>query len=368
MCLGTSNTISQHIGSIAAMVDLHYVWIIGFFIVLFVLFVVSAFFSASEVALIASNRLRIRHMISRKVANASRVRKLLGDMDSLITTILVGNNLVNITITVMSTMLFVYFLGNTFLVGLMATLITSFLILVFAEMLPKMYAVRGTERLALVIAIPMEVTVALLRPVSRMLNRIAHATLRLFGISIQNRASRVTEEEIKTMIEMAKEQGVVGDEEKNLLHRIFEFGDRHVQDAMIPLTKVIAFEESETLGNLLHRSELSTHTRFPVYRNAKDNIVGIIYAREIARSTACPDIKIKDLTHPAYSVPASRKIIELLKDFQKKRIQIAVVTDDDRKIVGLITLEDILEEIVGEITDDHPNVIPICPPEQGAKK
>ncbi len=198
-----------------------------------ILLLLSAFFSLSETALISLSKIRLRHMMSKGTKNAKLVHKLISKPERLITSILVGNNLVNTAISVLGATIFVYFFpGDLGLI--LATIFVATVLLVFGEILPKVFAVQRSEKVSLAVAYPMSFIVMILNPVARVLNKAANGMIKIFGGEVKHRSPLITEEEIRLMIELGKEEGVLGDEERKMLHRIFEFGDTIVSEVMVP--------------------------------------------------------------------------------------------------------------------------------------
>ncbi|MFA6356331.1 MAG: hemolysin family protein [Candidatus Omnitrophota bacterium] len=327
-----------------------------------VLLCFSAFFSMSETALISLSKIRLRHMISKGAKNAKLVHQLVSKPEKLITCILVGNNLVNTAISVIGATIFVFFFGDE--VGMIsATVIVTITLLTFGEIIPKMFAVQRAEKVSLAIAKPINVLLIILNPVAKVFMKLGNALIKLFGGEVKQRSPLITEEEIRLMIELGKEEGVVGDDERKMLHRIFEFGDTKVSEVMVPLGKAVAIDIDAGAEELLNLFVEEGHSRLPVYKGSPDNIVGIIYARDLLYIWQNKGLVIiPDLVHEPYFVPKDKRVNDLLKDFQKMKVQIAIIADmpagitsssgASRRAIGLVTLEDLTEEIVGEIEED----------------
>jgi len=320
-----------------------------------VLLVLSAFFSMSETALISLSKIKLRHLVSKGAKNAKLVQQLVSKPERLITSILVGNNLVNTAISVIGAIIFVFFLGDE--VGMVAaTVFVTMALLVFGEIIPKMFAVQRSERVSLAIAKPIKLLVTLLDPVAKMFTKLGNSTIKLFGGEVKQRSPLISEEEIRLMIELGKEEGVVGDEERKMLHRIFEFGDTRVNEVMIPLSEMVSIDIDADPEELLTLFVEEGHSRLPVYKGSRNNIVGIIYARDLLYIWQNKGLVIiPDLVHQPYFVPKDKRVNDLLKDFQRLRVQIAIITDTsevEKRAIGLVTLEDLVEEIVGEIEED----------------
>lgn len=321
-----------------------------------ILLLLSAFFSMSETAMIALSKIRLRHLMAKGAKNAKLVHSIISKPERLITSILVGNNFVNTAISVIGATIFVYLYGEQ-LGMILATVCVAIILLIFGEIIPKIFAVQRSEKLSLIIAHPVNFLLIILSPLARVLNKLANMIIRMFGGEVKHRSPLITEEEIRLMIELGKEEGVLGDEERKMLHRIFEFGDTLVSEMMLPKDQIIAIDINSNPEELLDLLVEEGHARIPVYRELKDNIVGIIYARDLLYIWKNRGlIIIPDLVHPAYFVPKSKRVNELLRDFQRMHIQIAIVVDEDKKTLGLVTLEDLIEEIVGEIHEEQPSI------------
>ena len=321
------------------------------FIVIAVLSVFSFFFSASEASLIALSKIRARHLADKGVRGASCVLRLITKLDKVVAAILIGNNLVNITISSLATIIFVGLLGPGWGVAA-STLCLTVLLLVICEIIPNTLAIRYSEKTALLTAPILEAFIRIFDPLVRVFTGVSNCILKLFGAHPEKRSPLISEEELRLMIEVGKEEGVLSDEERRMLQRIFEFGDMKVSEVMIPKDKIIAIERKADEEKMLNVLAEEGHSRVPVYAKGIENIVGVIYVRDllyIMRDKGL--VVLDDLLHPAYYVPANKRVSDLLREFQLKRIQIAVVVDEQKKTLGIVTLEDLLEEIVGEIEE-----------------
>ena len=323
--------------------------------VLLVLFVISAFFAAAEAALIALNKVRLRHLVEQNKRGAKRLYKIVSRMDRFIATILVGNNLVNTAIAAISTVLITRLFGeqNALIYG---TIFITLFIVIFCELAPKTIATNHPESVAFFVRHLVSFLIVLFQPLANLMTFFSHAVIRLFGVNPHHRSPLVTEEEIKMMITIGREEGFYGDQERKMLERIFHFDEIFVRDVMTPLEKVtrvplnIAQEELERV--LMEEG----HNRIPVYDGSGDHIVGILYVRDILYLIKNSSlIRLGDVISAPYFVPGNKKVNELLKEFQAKKIQIAIVRDEKtQKTIGLVTLEDLIEEIVGELEEVEP--------------
>lgn len=323
-------------------------------LILLVLALCSFLFSLSETSVISLSKLKLRHMVAKGVRGSRSLQWLVTNSDKFIVSLLVGNNFVNIAFSAIVSGLFIVALGSRWGV-LAATFCTTLFILIFCEILPKMLALKNTERMALAVSPVMEWFVKFLNPVGRFFTRVGDLMLSILRIEHPKRSPLVTEEELRLMIEVGKEEGVLTDEERRMLHRIFEFGDTRVEQAMIPLDKMVVVSADSTAEQLLDIFAEEGHARIPVYKGSKDRIIGVVYARDLVYTLRDKGLfAVSDLFHPICRVPASTRTNELLRRFQQEKIQIAVVVDPQDKVLGLVTLEDLIEEIVGEIEERIP--------------
>jgi len=321
-------------------------------VIMGIFFVFSFFFSLSETALIAISKIRLRHLADKGVKNAKEAQKVVFHIDRLITTILIGNNFVNTAISVIGCAIFVYFFGQKWGM-ILSTLVMAFLILVLVEITPKLFAAQHPEKVSLLVARPMEFMINLLRPIVNVFIGIGNFLIRFLGGKPKQLAPLITQEELKLMIEVGKEEGAVSDEERRMLHRIFEFGDTRVGEVMIPKENMAAVKIDATPDELLDAVVEEGHSRIPVYKDSVEDIAGIIYARDLLFIWHNKGlIIIPDLIQPAYFVHKDTRVNDVLKNMQRMKIQIAIVVDGNKKALGLVTLEDLIEEIVGEIEEE----------------
>lgn len=312
----------------------------------------SAFFSMSEAAFLAINKVRLRHLMQRGTASAKLVYHLLTKLDHLIATLVVSNTLVSVAIAAVGTMLCVSLLGLRH-GPIVSIVVVTLILLVFAEITPKLFAARHADRTALTLARPLQGLIACMRPLVWLFTGVSQGLLRVLGEKRLPRSPLMTEEELKVMIEMSREAGVVAEHELRMLQRIFEFDDTLVKDVMIPregITGVDITQPPETALDVLIEEG---HSRILVYRGSFDQIEGIIYARDLLAVWRHGGLFVlSDLVRPAYIVPETKRVAELLSEFQRLKIQIAIVQSPQHTTLGLVTLEDLLEEIVGDIPQE----------------
>lgn len=322
---------------------------------LVILLVLSALCSMTEAAFLAVNKVRLRHLMQRGSPTAKLVYQMLTKLDRLIATILVSNNFVNVAVSVLATIVIVD-LWAVRHGPVVATVVTTVLLLLFGEITPKLFAAAHADRVALVVARPMQALIHFMRPLVWLFTVTSNWILRAIGTQRLPRSPLMTEEELRVMIEMGREAGVVAERELRMLHRIFAFDDTLVRDVMVPREQVTALDISRPPDELLDVLVEEGHSRIPVYRGSVDAIEGIIYARDLLAVWRHGGLFVlDDLIRPAYYVPETKRVAELLSDFQRLKIQIAIVQDSAKqRTVGLVTLEDLLEEIVGEIQEEAP--------------
>ncbi|MCK4326805.1 HlyC/CorC family transporter [bacterium] len=324
----------------------------GQLIGLVVLLLLSAYFSASETALTSLGKLKMKSLIGRAGRRAELLSSWLEDPSRLLATILVGNNIVNVAASVLCTFVLLRLLPETPAgkVGAISTGVMVCLILVFGEISPKTYARQNAERIALRTIRPLNGLSRILSPLIGLLVFVSP------GGGKAKPGPFMTEEEIKRMISLGEEEGVLEEEEKEMIDSIFKFGDTKVQEVMVPRSDMVTIEANQDLDNILKLVMEAGHSRIPVFKGRIDNIIGILYAKDLLNlweQSSRARLKVKDLIHPAYFVPETKKVDELLREFQRQKIHLAMVVDEYGGTAGLVTLEDLLEEIVGEIEDEY---------------
>ena len=323
-------------------------------IALAVLLVLSASISATEAAILSVNKVRLRHLAETGHRRARATLNLLPKLDRVIGTLLVANNVSNVAISAVGTWVCVGLWGPER--GLAAaTMGVTAVLLLIGEVTPKLFAANHPERVIFAAVWPLRVVMVLFYPIAVFFTWAGRGLLWVIGIPTRRRSPLVTEEEIKVMIQMGREAGVLAEEELRLLHRIFEFGDSVVREVMIPREHVVGVDlevrPDEVLDVLIEKG----HSRIPVYRGSLDRIAGVIYARDLLATVRHGGLfTVSDLIRPAMFTSGSKRIAELLSEFQRNKTQIAIVQGAEGRTIGLVTIEDVLEEIVGEIHEDVP--------------
>jgi CBS domain containing-hemolysin-like protein len=292
-----------------------------------------------------------------KKANAGIVRSLMSRSDLLLNGVLLGNLIVNVLLTATATLLsYLVFTEKGFsenIVFLMDILVVSFFLLIFGEVTPKIYAIENAERLAPRIAPFIRSWVFLLKPILMTMTAFSNFFRRLFYSRDTTQAH--TPEELKSLLDISEMGGDLESETKDMISSIFDFGETKVKEVMVPRIDIVGVDVGTDVEDLLSLVQGSEHSRIPVYRESIDHIVGIVYAKDLLKHVFLEEKKgkINHLLKNAYFVPESKMISELLKELQRERIHMAIVVDEYGGTAGLVTLEDILEEIVGEIRDEY---------------
>ena len=323
-------------------------------IVLPVFLCLSALFSASETAFVALPRARLLHLVNTGKPGAKLVSQMIQRPEKFLATVLLSNNLMNTAATALTTALAISLIDNGDLAVLVATVVTTLLLLVFGETLPKTLAWGRAETVAFALSRPLTLVGWILSPAVRLLQVVSTLVTRVFGIS--GNRFHVTEEEIRTMISVGSEAGTVEPVEAEMLEKVFRFGDRQVQEIMTPRTEIVWVEKDTTLGEFLLIYSQQTHTRFPVYEADKENIVGILSVKDLLQTMAQyslqSDSTVSNVLRPAYFVPETKLIGELFSELRLAGRQMAIVIDQHGGVAGLVTLKRLLEVIVGPVGEE----------------
>lgn len=324
-------------------------------VVLIVLLALSGLFSGAETSLSSLNIIGIKKLKKKGVKEAGILERLLNKSSKILATILIGNNIVNIAATAIATELTLsVFTGKqaTFLV----TIIMTILILVFGEITPKTYSSYNAEKVAMKLGRPLEVLSVIFSPILVILNKITKIIIKSLGGNINNNRATVSEEEIKTLVDVGEEVGIIEKQEREMIESIFEIGDIKVPEVMVPRIDIVYLEEDVSIENATKKVIKFGYSRIPIIGDSIDNVIGVIYAKDLLscylRSNK-EELNIKRLIRPAYYVPQSKKAIDLLTEMQLEKVHMAIVLDEYGGTLGLVTIEDILEEIVGDILDEY---------------
>lgn len=313
----------------------------------------SSFFSGSETALTTLSEAAVYRLKEKKHPQAARLERLRGKLSQTISTLLIGNNLVNIAAGSIGTLLAITALGERWGV-LTATVVTTLILLVFGEVTPKTLAARNAERVACAAAPLIELLVTVLAPVARVLSGIAAVLLRPFG-GRTSAAADVTEEDVKSLISLSHEHGQLEREEKEILHAVLDFGDRPVVEAMVPRAKMVLLPADATFEKVQAIGRVWRYSRLPVYRDTPDDIVGILHVKDLFDVTDAEEkcFSLSRYLRPAIFVPEQKRSGDLFREMRRRRFHMAIVVDELGAVSGLVTLEDLVEEVLGDIDDEH---------------
>ena len=318
-------------------------------VILVILLSASAFFSSAETALMTSNKLKIRNLAENGDKRAKKVLDITANTDKMLSAILIGNNVVNLTASSLSTTLTLKIFGSS-LVGI-ATGILTFLILVFGEITPKNVASKNAENMALAYIGVISVIVTVMTPVIFIVNKVAGAVISIFTKnSDENNA--VTEEELRAMVEYSHEEGVIENEEKKMIVNVVDFGDTVAGDIMVPRVDMVMVDEKSSYEEILQVFREERYTRIPVYEETPDNVIGILNVKDFLLIEDKEKFVMKELLREPLYTYEYKKTSALMMDMRKTGANIVIVLDEYGITAGLITLEDMLEEIVGEIRDE----------------
>lgn len=320
-------------------------------IILVILLILSGFFSSSETALTTINPVKIRSLVEESPTKRVLVlQKILDQKNKLISAILIGNNIVNISASSLTTALVIRLFGSN-AVGIAAGILTL-LVLIFGEIVPKTWALYNNEKLALAYAKTIYGLMWLLTPIIIFIESISNIFLRLLHIDASKRAA-MTENELKTYVDVSHEDGVIEQEEKKLIYNVFDFSDSIARDIMIPRIDMTTIDVEASYQELFNLFKSSMYTRIPVYEQEVDNIIGIINVKDFLMVPNKRTFKIRDIMRDAHYTYEFKKTADLLMEMRSITANVALVLNEYGATVGMITLEDLLEEIVGEIRDEY---------------
>ncbi|MGB5093075.1 MAG: HlyC/CorC family transporter [Parvibaculum sp.] len=322
-----------------------------------ILLMLSGFFSGSETALTAASRARMHRLAQEKNRRAAIVLNLTDNPERLIGALLLGNNLVNILASALATSVFLALFGDAGVVY--ATLVMTALVVIFAEVMPKTLAITNTDRFALAVAPIVSLILLIFAPVTAAVQFIVRGTLRIFGINIsEGQLVLSAHDEIRGAIDLHHSEGGVVKGDRDMLGGILDLRNLDVSDIMVHRKNIIMIDADNSNATIIAEALASPHTRIPLWRNDPENIVGVLHARDLLRALASsnwnPDkLDIPEIAIKPWFVPDSTTLQDQLNAFLRRKTHFALVVDEYGALMGLITLEDILEEIVGEISDEH---------------
>ncbi len=323
-------------------------------VLLIVLLGLSGFFSMSETALMAITKIRMRTMLDEGVKGAKLLDKLLQNPSKLLSAILIGNNVVNIGASAISTTLTVKLMGGSDVGALVATGVMTVLVLIFGEITPKTIAKMNTEKVALRVSRPINIISIILKPLVFIFTAISSVVIKLFGGDASASDHYITEEELKTIVDVSEEEGVLENTEKEMIFNVFKFGDIQVEDIMIQRVNITALNKDITKEELLDTIKKEQFSRIPVYDETIDNVVGVLNVKDlILLEDESKEFNVMDYTREPFYTFEFKKVSELFTEMKKTRNHMAVVLDEYGGTVGIVTMEDLVEEIVGDIEDEY---------------
>ncbi|MBU1912236.1 MAG: hemolysin family protein [Candidatus Omnitrophica bacterium] len=322
-------------------------------LLLVILLLIGALTAASETAIIAASIIKLRRLAADGSKSAKIILKMLETPEKFFGAILVANNIVDAFIASIVTVIIVSFNGSNTRSILLATIVASFLIIIF-EVAAKTLSAKKPVRIALYLSTTVKYLIIILSPVVKILSAITNFIVNLLGGGTKGKPSLVVEDEIKALIRIGEEESPKLKDKYKMLTKVFEFSNTVVKTLMIPKDKMILIDMGANIEDILDNVLESGYSRLPVYKDSPDNIVGVINMKDLLNLSANRDLVIlQDIIYPPTFVPDSKNVAELLKEFQKGHTHLAIVIDSYGKIQGLVTMEDLLEEIVGEIEDEH---------------
>jgi putative hemolysin len=306
----------------------------------------------SETALMSINKIKLKHMVDKKVPKSKLVESLIEDPNKLLGAILIGNNIVNIAASSLATVIATKIFKNSGIA--ISTGIMTILVLIFGEITPKSIAKQKSEQVSLMVTKPIKFTVIIFRPFVYIFTNISRVFIKLFGADPDATEPFITEEELKTMVDVSEESGVLENIEKEMIFNIFDFADLQIKDVMVQRVDISAIDSEATYDEVMDEIKSKQFSRIPVYSETIDNIIGIINVKDFVMvENIREDFSIDKYMREAYYTFEFKKIIEVFKEMKKTRNHIAIVLDEYGGTVGLVTIEDLLEEIVGEIEDEY---------------
>jgi len=315
----------------------------------------SAFFSSSEIAFISLQRIRLKHMESQGISRAGRVAKIIEKPGRFISTVVLGNNFVNTSAAALGTAIAISVWGNQGTAIIVATVVVTISLLVVGEVIPKIVGAQHSEKIALLYVTPVSFLSWVLSPAVTVLDWIGNTASKSIGGTPTRRAI-ITEEEIRTMISVGREEGVVEESEAKMLHNVFEFGDHPIEEVIIPRTDVVWVAKGTKVADFLKLYSQYPHTRFPVYEDTTDNVVGAFSIKDMlmaqAKGEISDEMPIDGLIRPVIFAPETKRIGRLFTEMQAKGNQMAVVVDEYGGISGIVTQKLLLAQVVGRFSDE----------------
>lgn len=321
------------------------------FIVLIVLLLLSAFFSSAETSLVTVNQIRMRSLADEGNKKAARVLKITSNSSKMLSAILIGNNIVNIFASSLATTITLQLWGNRFVS--LTTGILTLLVLIFGEITPKTIATFHAEKIAMTYSGVISLLIKVLTPVIFIINKLANGFLFILGLDPGKKAASITEDELRTIVDVSHEEGVIEKEERQMIKNVFDFGDSQAKDVMIPRIDMTCVSIDSRYDEIISVFRTDKYTRLPVYEDSVDNVIGIINVKDLLLCEDKASFNVRDILRKPYYTYEFKKTSELMEELKKTSNNFTIVIDEYGSTVGMITLEDLLEEIVGEIRDEY---------------
>src|SRR6266567_2419249 len=345
------------LASIAAVIDFHIPqftpeqWLQV--AILIVSLFLCAMASAAETALTSISRIKLKNLVESGDEQAIEIDRLLTDPNKLLSTILVVNSVAVIVASSMATVLALAFSATYG--ELLSSVVISLVVLIFCEITPKTAAVQNPVRWARIFIRPVRGAAWVLTPIVWSLSAITNFLVRLVGGEMKHRGPFVTEEELRLLVSVGEKEGVLEEEDTEIIHSIFEFADTTVREVMIPRIDMVTLESDATVDQAVDLALQGGFSRIPVYEESIDEIIGVLYTKDMLKQLrqGHDTLPIRDLVRPAYFVPETKKLDDLLREIQQQRVHMVIVVDEYGSVAGLVTIEDLVEEIVGDIQDEY---------------
>ncbi|MCI7223255.1 hemolysin family protein [Fusobacterium sp.] len=325
-------------------------------LILVILILLSGFFSASETALTAYRSNNLEKLdVEKKRRVYELLKQWLKEPNAMLTGLLIGNNIVNILASSIATVVIVNYFGQKSSSVLLATAIMTVLILIFGEITPKLIARNNSSSIAEFVITIVYIIAFIFKPIIAFLMVISKLIGRILGINMTSSQMMITEEDIISFVNVGNAEGIIEEDEKEMIHSIVTLGETTAKEVMTPRTSMLAFEGSKTINEVWDEIIENGFSRIPVYNETIDDIIGVVYVKDLMEHIKNGDLNlpISQFVRNAYYVPETKSIIEILKEFRKLQVHIAMVLDEYGGIVGLVTIEDLIEEIVGDIRDEY---------------
>lgn len=322
-------------------------------IILSLLIILSGFFSASETALTSFKSTDLdSEDEGKKISNL--LKKWLKNPNEILTGLLLGNNIVNILASSIATAIAINFWGNSSKSLFVVTTIMTIVILIFGEITPKIMAKNNAKLFSKIVITPIYMLTVVFKPIIKILMGISMLIGRVLGVEVKKDNIMITEEDLISFVNVGKAEGIIEEEEQEMIHSIVGLGETTAKEIMTPRTSLFAVEGTKTLDEIWQEMMEAGFSRIPVYEGTIDNVIGVLYIKDILKYTKehTTDIQVKELVRGAYYVPETKSIIKILEEFKKEKVHIAFVLDEYGGVCGVLTIEDLLEEIVGEIRDE----------------